>query len=151
MQPSELSLKSFGFLEVFLDLPLSLSLESVFLVANGSSVQFIISQVLHMSWHLAGGTPVCASVSPGVLVEFEAPPFISVLDTPEPMLLSIRGNGVDSLFLRCGSTKSTLVPDCLSITNFSWAIECSQECIQFGLYGTRTFCLVLAHCVHSDL
>ena len=68
---------------------------------------------------------MCALVSPGVLVEFEAPPFIAVLVTLEPMLLSIRGNGVDSLFLRYGSTKSTLVPGCLSFTNFSSAIECS--------------------------
>ena len=84
-----------------------------------------------MSWHLAGGTPVCALVSQGVFVEFEAPPFIAALVTPDPMLLSIRGNGVDLLFLRCGSTKLTLVPGCLYITDFSWAIECSQECIQF--------------------
>ena len=43
MQPSESSLNSFGFLKVFLDLALPLSLESVFLVANASSVLFIIS------------------------------------------------------------------------------------------------------------
>ena len=47
MHPSESSLNSFGFLKVFLDLLLPLSLESVFLVAKkASSVLFIISQVL---------------------------------------------------------------------------------------------------------
>ena len=45
MQPSESSLNSFGFLKVFLDLPPPLSHDSVFLVANASSVLFIISQV----------------------------------------------------------------------------------------------------------
>ena len=39
------------------------------------------------------------------------------------MLLSIRGNGVDSRFFRCGSTKSTLVPGGLSSANLSWAVE----------------------------
>ena len=42
MQPSESSLNSLGFLKVFLDLPLPLSLESVFPVAIASSVLFII-------------------------------------------------------------------------------------------------------------
>ena len=122
MQPSESSLNSFGFLNVFLDLPLPLSVQSVFLVPNASSLLFIIYQVLaHVKAY--GGTPVCVFVSSGVLVEFEAPPFIAVLVTPEPMLLSIRGNGVESLFLRCGLTKSPLVPGCLSITNLSWAEE----------------------------
>ena len=53
MQPSESSLNSFGFLKVFLDLPPPLSLESVFLVVNASSVMFIISQLLaHVNaWH----------------------------------------------------------------------------------------------------
>ena len=46
MHPSESSLISFGFLKVFLDLLLPLSLESVFLVAKASIVLFIISQVL---------------------------------------------------------------------------------------------------------
>ena len=47
MQPSESSLGSFGFLKVFLDVPPPLSRDdSVPLVANASSVLFILSQVL---------------------------------------------------------------------------------------------------------
>ena len=66
---------------------------------------------------------MCVLESSVVLVEFEAPPFIAVLVPPDPMLLSIRGNGADSRFFRCGSTKSTLVTGGLSATNLSWAIE----------------------------
>ena len=109
MQPSESSLISLGFLKVFMDLPLPLSLEYVFLVANASIVLFIIYQVFsHVMG--SGGTPVCALESPGVLVELEAPPFIAVLVPPDPMLLAIRCNGVDSRFFRRGSTKLLLVP-----------------------------------------
>ena len=60
MQPAESSLNSFlnRFLKVFRDLLLPLSLESVNLVANASSVLFIISQVLaHVM--ASGWTPVC--------------------------------------------------------------------------------------------
>ena len=39
------------------------------------------------------------------------------------MVLSIRGNGVDSCFFCCGYTKSTLFPDGLSATNFFWAMN----------------------------
>ena len=39
------------------------------------------------------------------------------------MMFSIRGNDVDSRSLRCGSTKSTLVPGCLSFIDLLWAIE----------------------------
>ena len=55
----------------------------------------------------SGGTHVCALESSGVLVEFEALPFIAVLFPPDPVL-SIGVNAVDSPFFRCGSTKSTL-------------------------------------------
>ena len=73
MQPSESSLKSLGFLKVFRDLPLPLSLESEFFVANASSVLFTISQLLaHVM--ACGGTPVCDPESSDVLIEFEAPP-----------------------------------------------------------------------------
>ena len=72
MQLSESSLNSFGFLKVFLDLPLPLSLEFVFLVSNASSVLFIISQVLaHVM--ASGVTLVCVHESPGAFVEFEVP------------------------------------------------------------------------------
>ena len=72
MQP-ESSLNSIGFLKVFLDLPLPLSIEFVFLVANASSVLFIICQVLaHVM--TSGGTPTCVLESSGVVVEFEATP-----------------------------------------------------------------------------
>ena len=80
--------------------------------------------------------------NPGVLVEFEAPPFMAVLFTPEFMLFSTHGNGVDSLFLRCGSTKLTLVPGGLSVTDLSWAIE---------FLNSAFSTVVLAHCVHSGL
>ena len=78
MHPSESSsLNSFAFLKVFLDLPPFL-LESVFLVANTSSVLFIISQVLaHVM--ASGPTLVFVVESPGPFVEFEVPPFIIVL------------------------------------------------------------------------
>ena len=109
MQPSESSLNSLGFLKVFLDLPLPLSLESVFLVANASSVLFIISPVLaHVM--ASGATLVCVLESPGAFVVFEVPRFIMVMDPPALMLVTIRGNGVDSRLFRCGSMKSTLVP-----------------------------------------
>ena len=79
MQPSESSLDSFGFLKVFLDLPLPLSLKSVLLFANASSVLFIISQVLVHVMAL-GVTLVCVLESPGAIVEFEVPPFVVVLE-----------------------------------------------------------------------
>ena len=79
IESSESSLNSFGFLKVSLDLPFPLSLESVFLVANASSVLFIISQVLaHIM--ASGATLVCVLESPGAFVEFEVPTFIMVLD-----------------------------------------------------------------------
>ena len=58
---------------------------------------------------------MCVLESPGIIVEFEAPPFTAVLVIPDPILLSIRGNGMESRFLRCGSAKSTLVLGCLSV------------------------------------
>ena len=81
----------------------------MFLVANASSVLFIIS---HVFAHVmaSGVTLVCASESLGNLVEFGPLPFVAVLVMPDPMLLLVSGNGVDSCFLRKGSTKSTLVP-----------------------------------------
>ena len=121
MQPSESSLSSSGFLKVFLDLTLPLSLESVFIVAKASSVLFIISQlVAHVMASVA--TLVCVLESPGAFVEFEVP-FIMVLEPPAPMLVAIRGNSVDSRLFRCGSVKSTLVPYGLSATSLSCAIE----------------------------
>ena len=78
--PSESSLNSFVFLNVFLDLPPPLSLESMFLVANAYSVLFIISQVL--AYVMASGpTLVLVVESPGPFVEFEVPPFIIILPT----------------------------------------------------------------------
>ena len=122
MQPYESSLNFLGFLKVFLDLPLPLSLESVFLVANASSVLYIISQVLvHVM--ASGATSVFVLESPGTFVEFEVPPFMMVLDPPVPILAALRGNGVDSRLFRCGSIKSTLVPCGLSVASLSCAIE----------------------------
>ena len=96
MHPTESSLNSFGFLKVFLDLPPPLPLESIFLVANASSVLFIIYQVLaHVM--VSGPTLVPVVKSTGPLVEFEVPPFIIVLPPPPaPALAALRGNGVDS-------------------------------------------------------
>ena len=122
MQPSESSLSSLGFLKSFLDLPLPLSLESVFLVANASSVLFIISQVLaHVM--ASGATLVFVLESSGVFVVFEVPPFMMVLDPPAHELVAIRGNAVDSRLFRCGSMKSSLVPCGLSATSLSCAVE----------------------------
>ena len=122
MQPSESSSNSLGFLKVFLDLPLPLSLESVFLVANASSALFIISQVLaHVT--ASGATLVFELESPGAHVEFAVLPFMMVLGPPAPVLVAIRGNGVDSRLFPCGSMKSTLVPCGLSATSFSCALE----------------------------
>ena len=94
----------------------------MFLVANTSNLFFIIYQVLaHVM--ASGGRPACVLESSDVLVELEAPPFIAVLVAPDAMVLSIRGNGVDSRFFRCGSTKSTLVPDGFSASSLSWVME----------------------------
>ena len=84
MQPSASSLNSFGFLKVFLDLPPSLSIDSVFLVANASSVLFIISQVCAQVM-ASNVTPECALDSLGILVELDAPPFVAVLVIPVPV------------------------------------------------------------------
>ena len=66
-------------------------------MANASSVVFIISQVLaHVM--ASGVILVCVLETLGILVEFEASPLVAVLVIPDPMLLSIRGNGVDSCF-----------------------------------------------------
>ena len=72
MQPSESSLNSFGFLNVFLDLPSPLSLDSLLLVANASSVLFIISQVFAYVM-ASGATLEFAFDSLGTLVEFDVP------------------------------------------------------------------------------
>ena len=79
---------------------------------------------------------MCALETSGVLVEFEAPPFIAVLVPPDPMLLSIRGNGDDFRFFRYGSTKSTLVPAGFPATILSWA------------EGFRNFSSCLLTCYH---
>ena len=81
MHPSESSLNSFGFLKVFLDLLLPLSLELVFLVAKASSVLFIISQVLA---HVMTSGPTLLRVveSPGPPVVFAVPLFIIALPPP---------------------------------------------------------------------
>ena len=122
MQPSESSLNSLGFLKVFLDLHLSRSLESRFLVAIASSVLFIISQVLaHVM--ASGATLVFVLESPGTFVVFEIPPFMMVLDPPVPILAALRGNGVDSHLFPCGSIKLTLVPCGFSVASLSSAIE----------------------------
>ena len=70
---------SLGFLKVFLDLPLPLSLESVFLVGNASSVLFIISQVL-ANVMASGARLVFVLETPGTFVEFVVPHFMMVLD-----------------------------------------------------------------------
>ena len=65
---------------------------------------------------------MCALESLDILVVFQAPTLVTRLVIPGLMFLSIRGNGVDSCFLRYSSTKSTLVPGCfsaLSATVFS--------------------------------
>ena len=72
MKPSECSLNSFGFWKVFLCLPPSLSLNAVFLLANASSVLFIISQVFaHVM--ASGVTLVFVLESLGILAEFGTP------------------------------------------------------------------------------
>ena len=109
-------MNSLGFLKVFLDLPLPLSFESVFLVANASSVLFIISQVVaHVM--ASGATFVFLLESSGVLRFYE---------------------------VNSGALRSIC---------YQFVLRCRvfQESIQFGLYGTRTFSLVFAHCVHSRL
>ena len=83
MQPPESSLNSSGFLKVFLGLPLPLSLDSVFFVANASSVLFIISQVLaHVM--ASGATLVLVLESSRAFVVFEVLIFLMVLDPPPP-------------------------------------------------------------------
>ena len=91
----------------------------------------------------SGVAPVCALKSPGVLVEFEAPPFIAILVTPDP----IRSNGEEYRFLSCGSTKSTLVPCCLSALDSSWAIEFLKSASNLDCMAQE----LSAHCVHSGL
>ena len=65
----------------FRDLPPSLSIDSVFLVANASSVLFIIYQVCAQVM-ASSVTPECALDSLGILVEFATPPFVAVLVIP---------------------------------------------------------------------
>ena len=115
-------------MKLFRDLPLPLSLESVFLVANASSVLFISSQVLaHVM--ASGFKPVRDPETSFVLVEFETPIFMAVLIPPDAMVLSIRANGVDSHFFRCGLT--TLVPDGFFRNNFSLAVDfCKRSSAQ---------------------
>ena len=83
MQPSESSLNYFGFLKVFLVLPLPLSLDSVFLVANASAPYSSFSKVLD---HVMAScvTLVRALVSLVILVEFDIPVFVAVLFTLMP-------------------------------------------------------------------
>ena len=61
--------------------------------------------------------------SSGVFLVFEVPPLMMVLDTHAPVLVAVRGNGVDSRLFRCGSMKSTLVSCGLSATSLSCAVE----------------------------
>ena len=97
IQPSELLLNSLGFLKVFRDFPLSVSLEYVFLVENDTSVLFIISQVVaHIM--ASGCTLVCDPESSDSIVEFEVSTFMVVLVSLDAMLLSIRVHGVHSRF-----------------------------------------------------
>ena len=77
---------------------------------------FIISQVL--AYAMAScATLVFVLESPGTFVEFEVPPFMMVLDPPAPVLLAIRGTGLDFHLIRCCSMKSNLVPCGLSAIN----------------------------------
>ena len=150
MQPSESSLNSLGFLKVFLDLPLTLSLESVFLVANASSVLFIVSQVLaHVM--ASGATWVFVLETSGAFVVFEDPPFMVVLEPSVPMLAAIRGNGVDSRLFRCCSMESTLVPCGLSAGSLSCAVELlkrasSLDCIahELSAWSLCSLCPIVA-------
>ena len=119
MHPSESSLNSFGFLKVFLDLLLPLSLESVFLVVH----HFPGACPRHDMWShiiVSRGIPwttrrVCCSTFHKT---FAPPP-------PGAVLTASRGNGngVDCRFFRCGSTKSTLLPCVRSAAGLSCDVE----------------------------
>ena len=121
MHSSESSLNSFGLLKVFLDLPSSLSFESVFLVANASNVLFIISQVLA---HVVASCPTLLLVveSPGPLVVFQVPLFIIVL---APLVLCS---------LHPGVTVTLLTPAC------SVVVPRNRLC--FPAFDLLTACLV---------
>ena len=71
----------------------------------------------------SGCTPVFSPESSVVLAVIETPVFMAVLIASGVRVLSVRANGVDSCFFRCGSAKSTLVPDGFSTTELSWANE----------------------------
>ena len=88
MQPSEISLNAFGFLTVYLDLPSPLSLYSVLLVANASSVLFIISQLFT---HLmaSGATLAYAFDSLGALVEVDVLLLVDDFTVSGPMIILI--------------------------------------------------------------
>ena len=149
MQLSESSLNSFALLKFFLAVPLPLSLESVFLVANAPCVLFIICKVLaHVMRQVLY---LCVLESPGAFVEFEVPPFRAVLSPTAPMLVAIRGNGVNSIFLPLRFYKVDSSYLWFVCHSFILCYRVSQEYIQLGLYGTRTFSLILAHCIHSGL
>ena len=88
MQPRETFKNSFDLLKVFLELLPPLSLDSVFLVANASSVLFIICQVF------AHVMVSCATLAfmfnyLGTLVDIDTPPFVAVFTVSNPMILCI--------------------------------------------------------------
>ena len=88
IQPSEWSLNSFGFLKVFLLLPHPLLLDSVFYVANASSVLLIIPQVL-ANVMASGVMLACTPISFVIFVELDIPAFVAVLFTPYAVLILI--------------------------------------------------------------
>ena len=86
MQPSESSLSSSGFSKVFLEVPSPLSRDSVLLVANSSSVLFIISQVfVHVM--PSGVAFECVFDSLCFLVEAHVLPFVDDLTVSDSVML----------------------------------------------------------------
>ena len=97
-------------MKVFLDLPPTLSLDSVFIVVNASNVLFIISQVF-VPVMASGGTFVCKPESFGIPVECDEVP-------QNPALCRV-------------ASPFCLIP-------FFLSSSLSQERIQTGLFCTGT-------------
>ena len=80
LQPSESSLNSFDFFTFFLYLPPPLSLDSVLLVVNASSVLFIISQVF--AYVMASGVTLACALN-----EVDVLPLVDDFTVSGPMML----------------------------------------------------------------